>query len=176
MWGFLLGKCSSQAIIRSLMTQENQKELGKFFLVGTVSTTFDYLLLNFFAVVLGIPLLVANSISAPFSSFLSYKLNKRVVFEDRMHGKRKTLVLYVAIVAVGILIIQNSLLFMFERTIAPSVAETILPAFQAIGIEKLSSETLAINVAKVGASLIAALWNFFMLRRFVFVTKDDLES
>ena len=154
------------------MNQENQKELGKFFLVGVVSTTFDYLLLNIFAVILGIPLLVANSISAPFSSYVSYKLNKRLVFEDRMHGQRKTLILYIAIVAFGILVIQNTLLHVLQDSVAQTLAETVQPIIGG----SLSIETLAINIAKIAASLIAALWNFFMLRRFVFVTKDDLKS
>lgn len=154
------------------MTQENQKEFGKFFLVGVASTGFDYLLLNFFAVILGIPLLIANSISAPFSSYVSYRLNKRLVFEDRMHGQRKTLMLYVMIVAFGILVIQNTLLHLLQGSIAQTLAETV---HSTIG-GSLSTEALAINIAKVGASLIAALWNFFMLRRFVFVTKDDLKS
>lgn len=158
------------------MTQENQKELGKFFLVGIVSTTFDYLLLNFFAVLLGVPLLVANSISAPFSSFLSYKLNKKVVFEDRMHGRRKTLILYVAIVAFGILVIQNSLLFLLERSLAQTLAEALLPTLEGLKLGMINVDTLTINIAKIGASLIAALWNFFMLRRYVFVTKSDLEN
>lgn len=158
------------------LSENQQKDLGKFFLVGVVATAFDYLLLNFFAVILGLPLLVANSISAPFSSFVSYKLNKRVVFEDRMHGKRKTLVLYVAIVGVGILVIQNSLLHLFEDGLALTVAETIKPLLGFVRLGGLSEQTIAINVAKIGASLIAALWNFFMLRRFVFITKDDADT
>lgn len=158
------------------LSENQQKDLGKFFLVGVVATAFDYLLLNFFAVILGLPLLVANSISAPFSSFVSYKLNKRVVFEDRMHGKRKTLVLYVAIVGVGILVIQNSLLHLFEDGLALTVAETIKPLLEFVRLGGLSEQTIAINVAKIGASLIAALWNFFMLRRFVFITKDDADT
>lgn len=158
------------------LSEDQQKDLGKFFLVGVVATAFDYLLLNFFAVILGLPLLVANSISAPFSSFVSYKLNKRVVFEDRMHGKRKTLVLYVAIVGVGILVIQNSLLHLFEDGLALTVAEAMKPVLEFVRLDGLSEQTIAINVAKIGASLIAALWNFFMLRRFVFVTKEEAKT
>lgn len=158
------------------MSQDQQKDLGKFFLVGVVATAFDYLLLNFFAVILGLPLLIANSISAPFSSFVSYKLNKRVVFEDRMHGRRKTLLLYVAIVGFGILVIQNSLLHVFENSLAISVAEAIKPALEFIRLGGISEQTIAINVSKIGASLIAALWNFFMLRRFVFVTKEEAKT
>lgn len=158
------------------MSTEQQKDLGKFFLVGVVATVFDYVLLNFLAVFIGLPLLVANSIAAPFSSFVSYILNRRVVFEGRMHGKRKTLVLYVSIIGFGILVIQNTLLHLFEGSIAPVVAEAIMPALDAIGLGYLSESTVAINIAKIGASLIAALWNFFMLRKFVFVTKDDLKN
>jgi putative flippase GtrA len=157
------------------MDTEKQKDLGKFFLVGVVSTIFDYTLLNIFISVAGLPLLVANSISAPFSSYLSYKLNKRVVFEDRMHGKRKTLLLYVGIIGFGILVIQNSLLHLLDNTVAQSLAETVQPVVAFVKLD-LDTSTIAVNIAKVGASLIAALWNFYMLRRFVFVTREDVAS
>lgn len=158
------------------MTKDQQKDLGKFFLVGVVSTAFDYLLLNILAIMAGLPLLLANSIAAPFSSFLSYKLNKKVVFEDRMHGRRKTLLLYVAIIGFGILIIQNSLLFILERGIAQTIAQSVMPLLDVVRLGSLSESTVAINIAKIGASLLAALWNFFMLRRFVFVTKEDVDK
>ena len=93
-----------------------------------------------------------------------------------MHGKRKTLVLYVAIIGFGILVIQNTLLHLFEGSIAPAVAQAIMPALEVVNLHHLRESTVAINLAKIGASLIAALWNFFMLRKFVFVTKDDLRN
>lgn len=157
------------------MSHDEQKDLGKFFLVGVVATAFDYALLNFFAVILGLPLLIANSISAPFSSFVSYKLNKRVVFEDRMHGQRKTLLLYVAIVGFGILVIQNSLLHFLEGSLARSLTDVVMPFLEFIHLGSIKEQAVTINIAKIGASLIAALWNFYMLRRFVFVTKDDVK-
>lgn len=158
------------------VSKDQQKDLGKFFLVGVVSTTFDYLLLNILAVVAGLPLLLANSIAAPFSSFLSYKLNKKVVFEDRMHGRRTTLLLYAAIIGFGILVIQNSLLFVLERGIAQTIAHGIMPLLDAVRLGGLNESTVAINIAKIGASLLAALWNFFLLRRFVFITKEDVDN
>lgn len=157
------------------MAHEKKKEFGKFAGVGIVSTTLDYGLLNLFAVLLGLPVLVANSISAPFSSFVSYKLNKHVVFEDRMHGKRKTILLYVAILGVGILLIQNSLLHLLNNTLADDAARALRPILVDWGLRLPSVDTIAINLSKLGASAIAALWNFYMLRRFVFVTKDDVE-
>jgi putative flippase GtrA len=158
------------------MAHEKKKEFGKFASVGIVSTAADYALLNLFAVLLGLPLLVANSISAPFSSFLSYKLNKHVVFEDRMHGRRKTLLLYVAIVATSILIIQNTLLYVLNHTIADDAARMIRPLLTDVGLAMPSVQTIGLNLAKIGASAIAALWNFYLLRRFVFVTKEDTDD
>lgn len=158
------------------MSNEQKKEFGRFAFSGLIATAVDYTLLNFFAVLLGLPILIANSISAPFSSFVSYKLNKNVVFQDRMHGRRKTIVLYVAILGFGILVIQNSLLHVFYDTFTKNIAVAIEPAVDTAGLNKLSNETIAINLAKIGASLVAALWNYFMLRRFVFVTQEEAEN
>lgn len=157
------------------MGERTQKDLGKFFLVGVVSTVVDYLLLNVFAVWLQLPLVLANSIAAPFSSFLSYKLNKKIVFEERMYGRRKTLLLYVAIVGFGILVIQNTLLHILEPSVARSIAEVVKPTLDSLGLH-IREQVISINIAKVGASLLMALWNFFMLRRFVFVTKAEAST
>lgn len=144
--------------------------------VGAVSTAVDYTLLNLLAVLLGLPVLVANSLSAPISSFVSYKLNKQVVFHDRMHGRRKTLILYAAILGTGILIIQNSLIHVFAGPFSDTVARTVEPAFELVGLGHLSERTLSINAAKVFASLFSAAWNYVMLRRFVFVTHEEVEN
>ena len=144
--------------------------------VGIVATVLDYTLLNVFAVLLSLPVLVANSISAPFSSFVSYKLNKRVVFEDRMHGRRKTLFLYAGILAVGILIIQNSLIHVFAGPFSDSIAHIVKPMFDLVGLDDLSERTISINAAKVVASLFSAAWNYYMLRRFVFVTQEEVKN
>lgn len=144
--------------------------------IGLIITVLDYTLLNFFAVLLSLPVVLANSISAPISSFVSYKLNKRVVFEDRMHGRRKTFLLYVSILGVGILIIQNSLIHVFAGPLSNSVAHTVKPVFDLVGLGDLSVRTISINTAKVLASLFSAAWNYYMLRRFVFVTEEEVKN
>jgi putative flippase GtrA len=60
--------------------------------------------------------------------------------------------------------------------LALTVAEAMKPVLEFVRLDGLSEQTIAINVAKIGASLIAALWNFFMLRRFVFVTKEEAKT
>lgn len=151
------------------------REIGQFMGVGLVATLLDYSLLNFFAVGMKLPVLVANSISAPISSFVSYKLNKRVVFEDRMHGRRKTLVLYAVILGIGILLIQNLLIHLFAGRFSDSIAHTIKPIVDMVGLSSLSERTVSINIAKMLASLFSAAWNYYMLRRFVFITSEKAD-
>ena len=144
--------------------------------VGLIATVLDYTLLNLLAVSLSLPVLVANSLSAPVSSFVSYKLNKRVVFEDRMHGRRKTLLLYCGILGVGIFIIQNLLIHVFAGPFSDNIARVVMPVFELVGLGGLSERTLSINAAKVMASIFSAAWNYGMLRRFVFVTEDEVKN
>ena len=155
------------------MAKERQKEIGTFMLIGLVATAVDYVLLNLFAVGFKLPVILANSLSAPFSSIISYKLNKRVVFDDRMYGKRKTLVLYIAIIGFGILVIQNVILHFVSGGFSEAVAKFMDPLLAMVGLEELTERTIAINVGKVVASLVAAVWNYVLLRRFVFVTKEE---
>lgn len=144
--------------------------------VGLAVTALDYFLLNMFAVILKLPVILANSISAPLSSFVSYKLNKHVVFEDRMHSRRKTLVLYALIIGTGILIIQNGLIHIFAGPFSDSVARIVKPVFNVLGLSALSERTISINAAKMLASIFSAVWNYILLRRYVFVTQEDTRS
>ena len=158
------------------MNAKRAQEVGRFMGSGLISTIVDYTLLNLLAVFFGLPVLIANSISGPVSSFVSYKLNKHVVFEDRMHGRRKTLLLYASILGFGILVIQNGLIHVFAGPFSDTVAEVVKPAFDLVGLDELSVRTISINAAKMLASIFSAIWNYAMLRRYVFVTHEDIED
>jgi putative flippase GtrA len=155
------------------MSDERKNEVGKFALSGVLATTIDYVLLNICAVFFGFPAIVANSISATVSSVFSYNFNKDVVFHDRIHSRRRTLVLYVVVIAVGILVIQNGILHLLQGGIAADIAHWAHPALESIKLGWLSEKVVALNISKLAASLVAAWsWNYFMLRRYVFITKS----
>lgn len=158
------------------VTKERKKELLRFMGVGTVSFLLDYVLLNLFASWFKLPILVANSFSALISTYLNYQLNKHVVFEDKMHGERKTLLIYASIIAFGIFVIQNTVLHLTADGIAVTAAEAIRPAVEAVGLGSLSDKTVGLNLAKALATFLAAIWNYFMVRRYAFVTKEDLKE
>ncbi len=158
------------------MTRDRMKEIGQFMSIGAIVTVLDYSLLNLGAVVLQLPLLLANSMSSPISSYVSYKLNKRVVFEDRMHGRRKTLVLYVAILAFGVLVLQNTALHFIHGVPSEATVQLLRPLLDMTPIGNLNDETLSINAAKALSSVFPGVWNYTMLRRYVFVTSEETQT
>lgn len=146
-------------------------------LSGIIATTIDYVVLNLFASVFGFPAVIANTISGSISSVFSYKFNKNIVFHDRIHSRRKTFVLYVAIIGAGVLVIQNGVIHLSEDTWALDLAHWLHPTLQTIKLGGLSDEVVGLNISKVVASLAAAwCWNYYMVRRFVFITKEEARA
>jgi len=152
------------------MYKARAKEALRFSGVGIGTALLDYVLLNLLASWLSLPIIVANLISAPIASFLNYHLSKKIVFEDKMHNERKSLLIYALIMGFGIVVIQNIVLHILNATFMPSVAQAIDDSisFIPVGVEAIS-----LNLSKLVAIAVSAVWNFFMLRRFVFVNEDD---
>ena len=124
--------------------------------VGMTANVVDYTILNILSFALGWPIWAANTVSATLSSVVSYRLNKRIVFHDRMHGRVRTLVVYALIIAFGVVVIQAIFIHIFYDLLSGWLHAVI-----------------ALNIAKAGASFLAFLWNYTMMRRFVFVTKSE---
>ncbi|HET8690154.1 MAG TPA: GtrA family protein [Candidatus Saccharimonadales bacterium] len=145
-----------------------REEAGRFSFVGIIVTTFDFLLLNFLTLVLHMPLIGANLISATVSSILSFRLNKRLTFSGQRHGYARTIIRYVLIVGFSVYVIQDSVLYLvghkFDYT-----TDVVLHAFENLGLLNLNDTVVNNNVAKVIAVWVASIWNFFMLRKYVFV-------
>jgi putative flippase GtrA len=158
------------------MKNERLKEVGRFMLSGIYATSIDYVVLNIGAVVIGMPLIIANTISATFASIFSYRYNKRVVFEGRMHGRKTSLLLYALVIGSGIIIIQGTIIHLVDATFADNFTDLIRPILDVIGLDRVPDRAISINVSKVFASIVAAFWNYFLLRRYVFVTKSETES
>jgi putative flippase GtrA len=148
-------------------SKKEKKEFGRYSIVGFCATSIDYGLLNVLTHIVGLPLIVSNIISATTSSIFSYILNRKVVFRDKAHGEGKTILLYIATLAVGILVIQSSILFLLGDGLLEG-------AYKNIGVHDGGiNELLATNTAKIIAGFGTYAWNFFTQRRFVFVSHDD---
>jgi len=148
-------------------SRAEKKEFGRYSIVGFVSTSIDYGLLNVLTHIVGLPLVVSNILSASVLSLLSYILNRNVVFRDKAHDELKTLVLYFASVAIGIFVLQSAVLFVLGNGVLEGV-------YNSIGVkDNALNELLATNTAKVIAGFGTMVWNFLVQRRFVFESHDQ---
>lgn len=148
-------------------SKTEKKEFGRYSLVGFCSTAIDYGLLNMLTHIVGLPLVVSNIISTSTSSIFSYVLNRNVVFRDKAHNEGRTILLYIASVAIGIFVLQSAVLFVLGN----GVLETM---YDNLGVRNDAlNELLASNTAKVIAGFGTMAWNFLVQRRFVFESHDE---
>lgn len=137
---------------------------GAFALSGVINTLIDFLLLNICVFVFKIALLPANIISTSAALGLSYFLNNKWVFRGSIHS-RKTVLLFLGITIFGLYVLQNIVIFALtaDRTI---LAQGLHYAVSTLGLQAPGlAET---NIAKAIATLVSAIWNYFMYKHFVF--------
>ena len=152
--------------------KEVGKQAGKFSFVGIIATTVDFALLNACTIWFHIPIIAANIISATISSFVSFWLNRKLTFGGQRHGHVRTVVRYILIVGFSIYCIQNLVLYLIGNHLYGGI-DGMLNVLEHHGLPHLSHEIVSNNIAKAAAAWIASIWNFFMLRRFVFSPKED---
>ena len=155
------------------MTKTRYNELLRFSGVGLSTTLLDFILLNLLASWFMLPVMVANIGSSSVGSLVNYLLNKEIVFEDRMHGRFESLLKYTAIIAVGILVFQNGILHLLNQTSMLDVGQWF---DSLLGTISPGTQALALNLSKLVALFVASIWNYFMIRRFVFITSEDKRS
>lgn len=158
--------------MRQKKKDQLKREAKKFSFVGIIATTIDYTILNLLTFVGHFPLLAANIFSATGSSLVSYKLNKRLVFEGRRHGRKRTVLLYALILAAGIYVIQSTVLLLISTRLDPVAAPAARFISGIIGTD-LSVRAVSVNLAKLCAGIVSAIWNYLMLRHFVFVPETQ---
>jgi putative flippase GtrA len=157
----------------SVHTKAVRKETKRFSLVGLIATTVDYTIYNVITGVFHGPLIIGNLASTSAASIVSFVLNREVVFDGTRHTKKRyTIMLYILIIAVSIYAIQSIVLYLVHRYV-PGLGGSAGDLLAAINIHGISDRLLQNNLAKVIASFTGAIWNFFMLRKFVFVPLTD---
>lgn len=153
----------------SAHTKAVRKETKRFSLVGLIATAVDYTIYNVITGIFHGPLIVGNVASTSAASIVSFVLNREVVFDGTRHNKKRyTITLYVIIIAISIYVIQSIVLYFVHRYL-PGLGASAGDFLSTINLHGISDRLLQNNLAKVIASFTGAIWNFFMLRKFVFV-------
>jgi putative flippase GtrA len=135
----------------------NLKELErflKFMVVGTIGFVVDYGTLNFLVLVLGFPLLIANTISFSLAVLSNFTWNRYWTYPDsRTKAIRSQLVQFTVVNLMGWGI--NTLVLWLTT-----------PYFTSLVGE------LGFNISKAIATIIVLFWNFFINR---YWTYNDVE-
>lgn len=141
-----------------------EKKIVRFFFVGSFNFLLDITMLNVFTSLLGLRVLVANSISVSIGITASYFLNHRIVFR---HPHKYSLLRYVKFFAVtgfSAILLQD---FIIE-VLAPRIYEVQSGQIVQLLGQSLQAHTVRLNVAKVIAVIIGLVWNFLLYKYIVF--------
>lgn len=138
-------------------------QLRRFLVNGVFVTLLDFIILNILAAA-GVWFLLANIISTSIAVIVSYRINKKWVFQSdsQMH----TFIMFVAVTLFGAYILQGSILYLFHEY-GIGVGSAAQSAFSAVGID-ISREFLLLNISKVVATFATAVWNFVLYKKVVF--------
>lgn len=134
------------------------------------ASAMDYLILNILVGLFGLPVIGSNIASTTSSSYVSFMLNRKIVFKDQKYGTLRSMLMYALTIGFGILILQTAVFWlldngkMIEQWVAPSVSNPTIAML------------IGLNATKILATGAAGIWNFTMLQRFVFVSHDDRKN
>lgn len=135
--------------------------------IGSIATVIDFSLLNLIALAFGLNAVAANAISMTIATVFSYMLNRKVVFKEGESSKRKTIVPYILVTAVGLYGIQSLMIgLVVQYGVAAGVAAADLSTAW-FGASP-SADAWLLNIAKLIAGAVAGIWNFVLYRRLVF--------
>lgn len=124
------------------------KQAVRFGAIGVLNTGIDFGIL-FTLTVLGWGPVLSNTISTGIALAVSFVLNRRFAFESSQ-DPRKQIVPFLAVTLAGLWVLQ------------PVVILLVMS-----GLESMNPNG-SLLVAKVLATEISMIWNFFMYRHFVF--------
>jgi len=137
-----------------LVIANNSGKLLRFALVGGINTVIDIGLL-FGLTTLGLPKLAANTVSTGTAFIFSFFANKSYTFRAQGNVRRQ-LILFVVVTLTGLWGLQNAVIF----CISPILTSVI------------HTESLVLLLAKIIATGVSLVWNYYLYDRVVFRTTE----
>jgi len=148
----------------------------KFCVVGVVGTALDFGVFNLLHNVLGVPQVLANTVSITTAIVNNYTWSRFWVYpetKDRQGGKKFLQFVIVSLIAWAL---NTAILWGTDRWIFGEqglLAGIVAPIAAAMGTEH---GVLSSNAAKVVATGIVLFWNFFANRLWTFADVDDVHQ
>lgn len=132
-------------------TLKNSKPV-RFAAIGALNTVLDFGLL-FVLKAFGVPIIVANIISTSIAFSISFTLNKKYAFKTSDTNVKREIILFIAVTLFGLWVLQNLVIILASPAIA-SLLQT--------------NDQSTLLVAKLAATVVSMVWNYFMYDRVVF--------
>ncbi len=146
--------------VRFGINPKEAERFSKFLVVGTIGAVVDFGTFALLTEVVGLPTLVANTISFSAAVASNFTLNRYWTYPDSRDKALSSQLGQFALVSIIGLILNNTILALLENPFA-SLLETvgILPTYGKF-------------LAKVVATLVVLFWNFFINRYWTYNDVD----
>lgn len=144
------------------------KRIGKFGVVGIINTLIDFTIYNVLSSKTALTLIQSNFISTSVAMVFSFFANKNVVFENRKGNPIKEAVIFFAVTAFGLYVLQNGVIHILtvDWTGPVHLAVNISHALKLNS--KLSDGFVTKNSAKAAGIVISLTWNYLTYKKWVF--------
>jgi putative flippase GtrA len=151
---------------RRAKTKRRIKHASKFGAVGVVNTLLDFVIYNLLSSRAGLTLIQSNIISTTVAMGVSFFANKKLVFKKHDGHIVRQAVLFLAITAFGLYVLQTSTIHLLtELWLWP--VKTLVGLAHLTGIRDHDA-FLVKNSAKAAATSISLSWNYIMYKKVVF--------
>ncbi len=142
--------------------------VGKFGVVGILNTLIDFTIYDVLHSRLGLGLVQSNIFSTSAAMLFSFVANKQVVFEKRQGSVLRQAVIFFAITAFGLYVLQNGVILLLTGVWTGPVHLAVLIS-HSVGINRYVSDNFVINnSAKAAATVVSLTWNYIMYKKVVF--------
>jgi len=145
------------------MKMSKQKLL--FVVVGIANTAIDFVFLNIFSAIVGLPVALANVISMTIAMGFSYFANHTLVFDSGKSHKQQA-GKFLAVTLFSLYVIQT-IIILFLTIIWVWPSDFIYSIAGDIGLN-VSEGFVQTNTAKLVATAFSMIFNFVMYDRYVF--------
>jgi putative flippase GtrA len=143
------------------------KRVGKFGIVGIINTLLDFGIFNALTKFAHFGLIQANIVSTTCAMLFSFFANKKVVFKQEGGSVVRQAILFFAITAFGLYVIQNGIIYLLtDLWIGP--INLFVNIIRSVGINFFSDGFYINNGAKAIATLASLTWNYIMYKKVVF--------
>lgn len=138
---------------------KNHAEKIRFIIVGGANTAIDFGVL-FLLTFLGIDKIVANFFSTSVALIFSFFANKTFTFKHNEGSAKKQFALFLVITLIGLWVLQPLVILLSTSLFASYI----------------TNEALDLFIAKLLATIVSLIWNYFLYSRLVFKKTSKQEK